>query len=157
MAELLHTYLQDHHAGAVSGVALFQRVAQGHSRPEVREAVGRVAGEVEQDKAVLEDLMSKVGARPSLVKDGSARVAEVAGQLKPNQRLRERSPLSDLLELEALTGAVLMKLLGWKTLLELNDPRMPRAMLEELRARAESQAAELDRLHLACADVLHQQ
>lgn len=156
MAELLHTYLQDHHAGSVAGVALFRRVAENHSHPEVREAVARLATEVEEDKAMLEELMANVGASPSAVKDSGARIAEVAGQFKPNQRLAKRSPLSDLLELEALTSAVLAKRLGWRTLIELNDERLPRAALESLLARAESQGQKLDRLHAGCASVLHQ-
>ncbi|PFG67192.1 hypothetical protein B0O41_2004 [Propionibacteriaceae bacterium ES.041] len=156
MSELLQTYLQDHHAGATSGVALFQRVAKSHGVPEIAAAVQRLSTEVESDKNSLEALMVDVGVRPSVVKDGTARVAELAGQIKTNQRLRERSPLSDLLELEALTAAVFAKRLGWATLLELNDPRLPRATLENLLARADAQGRELEQLHRRCASVLHQ-
>ncbi len=134
MSELLQTYLQDHHAGATSGVALFQRVAKSHGVPEIAAAVQRLSTEVESDKNSLEALMVDVGVRPSMVKDGTARVAEMAGQLKTNQRLRERSPLSDLLELEALTAAVFAKRL----------------------ARADAQGRELEQLHRRCATVLHQ-
>ncbi|WP_212753191.1 hypothetical protein [Enemella dayhoffiae] len=156
MTELLHTYLQDHHAGAVSGVALFRRVAENHSRAEVRTAVARLAEDIEEDKKLLEELMNQVGASPSLVKDSGARVAEVAGQLKPNQRFKDRSPLSDLLELEALTAAVMAKRLGWRALLGLADPRLSTEALERLLERAISQGQELDELHVGCADVLRE-
>lgn len=155
--QLLHVYLQDHHAGSAAGLDLFRRVADGHSRPEVASAVGVIADEVEQDQQSLEQLMSAVGARPSLAKDVPARAAEKLGQLKANNRLTSRSPLSDLLELEALTATVYAKLLGWKTLQQLDDPRLPADELQRLVDRAVDQGQRLDALHAQCADVLHAQ
>ncbi|GAB3712318.1 hypothetical protein [Mariniluteicoccus flavus] len=153
--ELLHVYLQDHHAGASAGVDLFRRVADSHSRPDVRETVARLGDEVEADKALLEELMAAVGAKPAAVKDIPARVGEKLSQLKANNRLVERSPMSDLLELEALTLAVHGKLLGWKTLQELADPRLSSELITRLIDRAADQGRELDDLRLSCADVLH--
>lgn len=155
--QLLHVYLQDHHAGAAAGLDLFRRVADGHSRPAVASAVRAISDEVEHDKQALEQLMTAVGARPSLAKDVPARAAEKLGQFKANNRLASRSPLSDLLELEALTAAVHAKLLGWKTLQRLDDPRLPADELRRLADRAVDQGQRLDELHAQCADVLHAQ
>lgn len=100
--------------------------------------------------------MTLVGTSPSTLKELPARAAEKVGQLKPNQRLAERSPLSDLLELEALTLAVTGKELGWKSLIDIADPRLPRATLEELATRAREQGEQLEKLRLRCTDALHQ-
>ena len=155
--EMLHTYLQDHHAGAAACVDLFRRVAESHDDAHVREVVSRLGDQTEEDKRSLEDLMTLVGTSPSTLKDLPARAAEKVGQLKPNQRLAERSPLSDLLELEALTLAVTGKELGWKSLIDIADPRLPRATLEELATRAREQGEELEKLRLRCTDALHQE
>ncbi|GAB3622473.1 hypothetical protein GCM10027418_05550 [Mariniluteicoccus endophyticus] len=153
--ELLITYLQDHHAGASAGIDLFRRVADSHSRPAVAAEVSRLADEIAEDKELLEELMAQVGAKPSVAKDLPARVGEKVSQLKTNNRLVERSPLSDLIELEALTLAVHGKLLGWKMLRQLDDPRLPATALDRLIDRAADQGKRLDALRLDCADVLH--
>lgn len=155
--EMLHTYMQDHHAGAAAGVDLFRRVAESHDDAHIREVVSRLGGQAEEDKRSLEDLMALVGTSPSTLKDLPARAAEKVGQLKPNQRLAERSPLSDLLELEALTLAVTGKGLGWKSLIDIADPRLPRATLEKLSTRAKERGEQLEQLRLRCTDALHQE
>lgn len=155
-SQSLTTYLQDHYAGSCAGVDVFRRVASGHGRPAVRMTVERLTGEIEEDQQSLVKLMAAVGAKPSMLKSVTARVGEKVGRAKPNQRLVRRSPLSDLLELEALTLAVTGKALGWKTLLALQDPRIPIAEVETLLTRAEAQADELNRLRLDCVDVLQE-
>ena len=155
--EMLHTYMQDHHAGAAAGVDLFRRVAESHTDPHTREVVSRVGDETVEDLKTLEELMELAGTSPSLLKDLPARAAEKFGQLKPNQRLAERSPLSDLLELEALTLALTGKEIGWKALLDIDVPRLPRATLEKLAARAREHGERLEELRLRCTDALKEE
>lgn len=152
--ELLHTYMQDHHAGAAAGIDLFRRVAKDHDDPKVRAVVARIGDETVEDLRNLEELMTLAGTSPSKLKDLPAKAAEKLGQLKPNQRLTERSPLSNLLELEALTIAVTGKTLGFKALLDIDDPRLPRATLEKLVKRAEEHGATLEELRLTCTGAL---
>lgn len=153
-AELLHTYMQDHHTGAAAGLDLFHRVAAGHSDPEIRAVISRLADETEQDKHSLERLMTLVGAKPSALKILTARVGEKLARFKPNQRLRDRSPLSDLIELEALTLAVRGRELGMKALLDIEDPRLPRESLQTLVERAVDHGTTLDELRLRCTNAL---
>ena len=148
MGAVITTYLQDHHAGSAAGVAAFHRVAEFHGDPEVREAVGRMAEEIAQDQAALEQVMASVGVRPAALKDLPARVAEKAARLKPNERVGRRSPLSDIEELEALVAAVHAKRLGWRLLLEAPDDRLDRDLLRRLGERAEEQEKTLDLLRL---------
>lgn len=156
MSELLATYLVDHHAGSSAGVDAFHRVAEGHGDAAVREAVARLAGDVEADQEALEAVMDAVGASPSTLKDTAASLGEKVGRLKPNQRLVERSPLSDLVELESLVAAVHAKGLLWKALVALDDPRIDRSAVERLAARADAQHDELERLRLSQVAKLHQ-
>lgn len=151
---MLHTYMRDHHAGAAAGVDLFRRVADAHEDGHIRDVVSRLGDQTEEDKAELERLMELVGTSPSLLKDLPARAAETVAKLKPNQRVAERSPLSDLLELEALTLAVTGKELGWKALLDIGDPRLPRTTLERLAERARDQGEQLETLRLECTNAL---
>ncbi|MEH6821088.1 MAG: DUF892 family protein [Dietzia psychralcaliphila] len=152
--ELLHTYMQDHHAGAAAGVDLFRRVAKEHDDPEIRAVLSRIGDETEEDLRNLEELMTLVGTAPSALKDLPARAAEKIGQLKPNQRFAQRSPLSNLLEVEALTIAVRGKELGFRALLDIDDPRLPRPTLEALVERALEHGGQLEKLRLTCTHVL---
>ncbi|AVZ38150.1 MULTISPECIES: hypothetical protein [unclassified Dietzia] len=154
--EMLHTYMQDHHAGAAAGVDLFRRVAKDHEDPEIREVVARIGDETEEDLHSLEELMTLAGTAPSALKDLPARAAEKLGQLKPNQRFAQRSPLSDLLELEALTIAVRGKELGFRALLDIGDPRLPQPTLEALVERAVEHGAQLEKLRLKCTGALRE-
>ena len=156
MSQLITTYLQDHRAGSVAGVDAFRRVAEGHGDPEVRTAVARIAEEVEADQADHERIMAAVGAQSSALKDIPAKIGEKVARLKPNERITKRSPLSDVLELEVLVVAVHGKWLGWRMLVELDDPRLDRADLERLADRAWTQHEELDRLRLSQAAKLLQ-
>lgn len=152
--EMLHTYMQDHHAGAAAGIDLFRRVAEDHSDLHVREVVSRIGDETVDDVKALEELMTLAGASPSLLKDLPAKASEKLGQLKPNRRAAERSPLSNLVELEALTLAVTGKKMGFRAMLEIDDPRLPTPTLQNLFERAERHARELEELRVRCTDAL---
>lgn len=149
--------MQDHHAGAAAGIDMFRRVAEDHQDLHTREVVALIGDETVEDLKSLEELMTLVGTSPSLIKDLPAKAAEKFGRLKPNQRIAERSPLSDLLELEALTIAVTGKTLGFKALLDIGDPRLPRATLQKLVERAEDHGRDLETLRLRSTDALTQQ
>lgn len=157
MSQLVTTYLQDHHAGSVGGLESFQRVAEGHADPHVREVVGRLVDEIKEDQTALERILSQVDGSTSTLKDAGAWVGEKAGRLKPNERLAERSPLSDLVELEMLVMGVHGKLLLWQALAALADPRMDAAELQRLVERAQAQEATLAELRLSQVGVLRQE
>lgn len=149
MDRLLETYLQDHHAGSVAGVAAFERIAASHGDEHVRQGVAAIGEQVKEDQKLLEDLMTAAGAKPSRVKNAGAAVGEKLGRLKPNERVVSRSPLSDLLELEALVAAVHTKMLGWVTLFHLDDPALSKDALQGLINRANEQEARLEELRLS--------
>jgi hypothetical protein len=82
---------------------------------------------------------------------------EKVARLKPNERVTKRSPLSDVLELEALVLAVQGKALGWRMLLEVQDRRIDRQLLDELLMRAVNQRDELEELRLSQAVKLREE
>lgn len=150
--ELLAVYLNDHLAGASAGAALFQRAAQsapGESKAELR----RLTAEVRQDRQTLLDLMSVLDVRVRRYKVIAGWVAEKAGRLKLNGRIVTRSPLSDLMELEALFLGVQGKAACFRTLRTLTDehPGLDAPRLDQLIDRAERQAVVLEQLRTQTA------
>ncbi|GAA1514051.1 hypothetical protein [Nocardioides humi] len=148
--EVLHGYLQHHWVGSTAGVSLFQRVARSHGDPAAATVVGELGEEVAGERETLRGLMTAVGVRPSRVGALAARAGEVAGRLKPNGRVLSRSPLTDVLELEALRDAVYGKRGGWEVLRSVadDDPRLDAALLDDLLARSDRQLERLQGLHV---------
>jgi len=134
---LLAIYLEDHHAAGVAGSRLAARLAATTASEGWEADLSRVLPEIAEDLATLESLMRRLGAKPNTMKDTIARVGERLGRLKPNGRLRERSPLSDLLELETLVVGIRGKQALWVSMR--NTALLPREELDRLIGRAEKQ------------------
>ena len=151
--DLLGIYLNDHLAGATGGLELARRVARSHRGPAAGAAVQRLAAEVAQDRAALEDIMGALGIPVRAYKVYAAWIGEKAARLKLNGYLLTRSPLSSLEELETLRLGVEGKAAGWRTLQELagTDTRLNRTNLNELMARARQQAGLLEELRVQAA------
>jgi hypothetical protein len=139
---LLSIYLRDHHAAAVAGTRLARRVATAAPR-ETSDDLSRVAEEIAEDLATLEKLMGRLGTRPNGAKDAVARVGERLGRLKLNGRLRTRSPLSDVVELETLVVGITGKQALWVSLRSATS--LPTDELDHLVQRAEGQKRIVER------------
>ncbi|WP_434445954.1 SRPBCC family protein [Lentzea sp. E54] len=141
--ELLSIYLNDHLAGVIAGTELARRVSRTH--PELRV----FADDVDSDRKELLDFMREAGVESRPHKAAIGWLSEKAGRLKYNGRVLGRSPLSDVLELEALRVGIESKSAMWRTLRQLKSFDEDR--LERLSRRAEGQAelVEQHRLRLA--------
>lgn len=139
---LLAIYLRDHHAAAVAGTRLARRVANVAPRDASGE-LSKVAKEIAEDLATLERFMGRLGTRPDLVKDAIARAGERLGRLKLNGRLRTRSPLSDVVELETLVVGIAGKEALWSSLRSATS--LPSDELDHLIDRAEGQKRIVER------------
>jgi len=148
--DLLGIYLNDHLAGATGGLELARRVAGSHRDS----ALQRLAAEVAQDRAALQDIMGALSIPVRSYKVYAAWIGEKAARLKLNGHLLARSPLSGLEELEMLRLGVEGKAAGWRTLRVLaeTDKRLDPARLDELIARARRQADLLEELRVRAAD-----
>jgi hypothetical protein len=143
----LSIYLNDHLAGATVGVELSKRAASANEGSEYGAFLSELAHEIAEDRASLERLMERFAVKKDRVKTTGAYLGEKVGRLKPNAHLTSYSPLSRVVELEALTLGVTGKLGLWRALIAVQDAddRLDPEELRVLAERAESQQAGLER------------
>jgi hypothetical protein len=141
---LLAIYLQDHLAGAAAARERFRFARDRNRGTPTGELLAGLLREVEEDAETLRRVLARVGAAPSTPKLAAALVVERVGRLKPNGRLLGYSPLSRLLELEALLLGVEGKRRLWLALAELDDPRLAEFDFAALTARAAVQSDALE-------------
>jgi hypothetical protein len=142
----LSIYLNDHLAGSTVGVNLARRTAGSNVGTRYGPVLRALAGELEEDRRSLLDVMERLSVGQDRLKTTLAWGAEKAGRLKLNGEVRGYSPLSRLEELEALSLGVEGKLGLWRTLLRTHgsDPRLSGVDLDELVKRARSQRRRLE-------------
>jgi hypothetical protein len=147
-ARLLGIYLNDHLAGATAGVALARRSRAGARSRDLAAALDVVMPEIAEDRATLLEHMRRLGVPVRTYKVVAGRAAELVGRFKPNGRIRERSPLTDLVELDGLVMGIGSKESLWRNLRGLADELAgpTAAELDVLIARAENQRATLERV-----------
>lgn len=151
---LLSVYLSDHAAGARAGIALSDRSRKRNEGTEFGEPLARFHRELKWERASLERFMAALGCETSNVKDALGLAGVWLGQLKLSGRLISYSPLSRVLELEALIGAVGAKRRLWNALRIVNPDRsIPAEKLTDLIDAADRQIADLERLHRAAVTI----
>ncbi|MBD3011301.1 MULTISPECIES: hypothetical protein [unclassified Streptomyces] len=150
---MLGIYLNDHLAGATAGMELARRTAREHRQSPLGGDLEDVAAQIMEDREALLTVMADLEVPVRRYKVYGGWLGEKAGRLKPNGRLRRRSGLSTVLELESLRIGVEGKALLWHGLLAAadEDPRLDPDRLTELLNRARRQRATLRSLHEAAA------
>ena len=147
---LLEIYLADHAAAATAGAALARRAAQNNSTNAYGHFLNGLSAAIEEDRRSLQQIIAQLGFQESRSKEAAAWLGEKAGRLKLNGRLREYSPLSRVLELEALSVGVAGKLALWESLLA--QPRVIERLsgpdLAVLADRARQQRAKVEQHRL---------
>jgi len=143
---LLTTYLNDHLAGATAGRELAKRSASSNRGSSYGSFLEALAAEIDEDRDSLSEIMRALDISVDHAKMIAGWGAEKLGRLKLNGRLLGYSPLSRVVELEALALGINGKLALWRTL-----DRLPRAGAEladfdlpELIRRAERQLEQLE-------------
>ncbi|MEU5145782.1 hypothetical protein AB0G42_01100 [Streptomyces yangpuensis] len=152
----LAIYLNDHLTGANGGVEVLRRAADAHRGGALGASLESLAEQVAQDRLSLRTLMADLDVPVMRTRAALGRLAEKVGRLKLNGRILARSPLSDVLELEAMRMGVEGKAACWRSLRSLarTDPRIDTALIEELLQRAEQQIRALEAMRSACASQL---
>jgi hypothetical protein len=153
MVGMLAIYLNDHLAGSTVGLELAKRAAANNRKSAYGRFLEQLAAEIREDRETLLEIMRSLGVGTDRVKVSAAWVAEKLGRLKLNGRLLGYSPLSRLVELEALALGVTGKLAMWRALdqLEPGHPELAKATLAELIARAQRQLQGLEEQRLRAA------
>ena len=151
--KLLAIYLTDHLAGAEVGTELVRRsLGSNRDDPELGGPLEELRREIEEDRETLERLIDSAGVRRDLVKRSAAWAAEKLGRLKLNGQLTGYSPLSALVELEALCVGVTAKRQLWRALAETLGPQsVPGFDFAALAERAAAQRERIEGLQLIAA------
>jgi hypothetical protein len=146
---LLEIYLADHLAASTAGVALSRRTAQSNAGTALGDVLRRLVTEIEEDRRTLQAIVAELGFRESKAKNTLAWAGEKAARLKLNGQLRGYSPLSRIVELEALSVGVAGKLALWQSL---KSPALSERLsgfdLDQLAERAQRQRTEIEELRI---------
>ncbi|MGW3494642.1 hypothetical protein [Streptomyces sp. NPDC001020] len=139
--KLLGIYLNDHLAGATAGTQRAAHLARTARGSALGRAIAPVAAEIAQDRSELLGIMRDLDVPVRRHKVCVGWVGERLARLKGNGRLVRRSPLSTVLELEALRLGIEGKAAGWQTLRRISatDERLDPAPLDRLLERARRQ------------------
>ncbi|MCX5152148.1 hypothetical protein OHB36_36375 [Streptomyces sp. NBC_00320] len=150
---LLAIYLNDHLAGANSGVCLIRRMARTHSGTPAGSLLAELSEQIADDRESLREIMTALDVPAQWHRVVIGRLAEKAGRVKLNGRLVSRSPLSDVLELEAMRLGVEGKASLWRSLGTIADAttHLDPAAVARLLDRAHRQAAALEELRVEAA------
>lgn len=150
--DALGHYLRIHLTGSAGGIELFSR-GSGMPDEEARRVVLGIRDELVEEREQLLSIAHRVGARPAPLAAVAAKVGERIGRLKPNGHLLSRTPLTDLIDLEAMRVAVAGKTAGWEALLSVVDQHdgLPLDELTALHEQALRQTEQLAELHSRAA------
>jgi hypothetical protein len=141
---LLGIYLNDHLAGVAAGGELAKRLTAAQRGKPAAAVLARITREVLDDRLALLKVMADLGVPVRRYKAVGARVGERIGRLKPNGHLFRRSPLSGVVELEALRLVIEGQGAAWRALRliadrhEALDPEVLDRLVDRARARSEA-------------------
>lgn len=151
---LLRIYLNDHMGGSTAGIELARRARAENQGTPMGDYLGALVSELEEDRSTLEGVMNTLGLRRDYVKSGLAWVGEKVARLKFNGTLLGYSPLSRVVELEALCLGAEGRLSMWRSMKRLarKDERLQRFDFAALIVRAEHQRRTLERMRQQSTD-----
>jgi hypothetical protein len=149
MASVLNTYLQDHLAGAQFAVSLLHDLTSQEVDAETAILAAKLLPEIEEDRTILERLVTGLGCEESAIKQAIAWFTQKAGRLK----LSLGEPVGIFEAMEVLALGVLGKLALWNALRAIQDAEslVARLDFETLCQRAEQQHAAIEQLRLRLA------
>jgi hypothetical protein len=150
--DLLGIYLTDHWAGAGAGVALARRILRNNRTTPWADELEWLVSQIESDEHVLVGLRASLGISGGGWKRLLARIVERIGRLKRNGGGVGYSPLSRVVELEAMSLGVVGKLRLWNAL-KSAPSLMSHAELGELEDRARNQLDLLASIHQKASDI----
>jgi hypothetical protein len=147
---LLLIYLDDHWAGAGAGLALLRRLADNNRDTPMAVRLDGLVREVETEERILQLVRDELDAGQGRLKRGMALAAERVGRFKLNGRLLGYSPLSRVLETEAMIASVSAKRCLWSALQQsrwLDRSSLAGVDFSELEERSGEQLETLRGIH----------
>lgn len=139
--DLLGIYSNDHLAAARGGIELVSRMLGVHRGTPYEPRLEQLLDELREEQAAVRACMAALDMPVRQYKQVGSWIGEKLSRVKLNGHLLSRSPLSDLVEFEFLSTAVLAKRAGLETLREIGavDPRLDADLLDRLIAQADEQ------------------
>lgn len=152
---LLDIYVGDHWAGAGAGTRLARRLHENNRDSPWAAELGRIADAVTEDDRTLAQVRDALDNGRGDIKRVLGLVGERIARLKPNGRVVSYSPLSRVVECEALLSGVAGKHRLWVALGRnvVGVPELAEFDFDLLEQRAEHQIETLRRLHREFAAV----
>ena len=111
---LLGLYLDDHRAGAAGGLALARRMLEANPDNYLTATMRELTDEIERDRALLEDIIVRLGYSPNRLKMVLGAAGAWIARLKANGYVTRYSPLSRLEEFEMLSAGIMSKASLWR-------------------------------------------
>lgn len=148
---LIAVYLGDHRAGAAAGVEIVRRMRARNRGTGFGAELAALHADILDDRDSLEEIADRLDMPSARTKATLGTLGAKLGVLKPSGRLKQYSPVSRVLEFEALLMAVQAKRELWDVLRFAADGAVDPGELERLVARADSQLDTLRRLHREAA------
>jgi hypothetical protein len=150
--EALAAYLNDHLAGSVAAIELIERAVSAHKGTPLGRFLLGLQNEIEADQDSLRDLLRRLGAGESRLKQAGAWLSEKASRIKLSGP-DEASPLALLETLETLALGVQGKLSLWRVLRAVAPRHRELAGVDfnRLEQRAADQHAKIEARRLEAA------
>ena len=141
-------YIRIHLTGAAVGIQLFDRGSRLLDA-DARAVVEHIRDELVEEREQLLAMAHRIGVGPAPLATAVAKLGERLSRLKPNGHLLHRTPMTDLMDLEAMGVAAAGKIAGWESLLSVADQHdgLERAELDALLEHARRQHDQLSELH----------
>ena len=115
-AEPLAIYLEDHLAGSVAALRLMEELAEVDRGTPLETTLRRLHAEVSEEQRGLRELLARIDARPSALKQAAAWVSEKVGEGKLALAARSHPALARLQGLESLVLGLQGKLSLYRVL-----------------------------------------
>lgn len=150
---VLTTYLNDHLAGSVAALELVRHLQESSKGTERERLFASLKTDVEEDQAVLQNLLHQVGGRESKVRRAAAWLGEKLGEAKLKIDDTGTGELELLEALETLALGIQGKLALWRALEAARDwrPEIQKLDLAKLKSRAADQHERVDAERLRVA------
>ena len=151
--ESLGIYLNDHLAGATTGMELAEKLCTANPDGQLGADLSSLVSEIRTDRVTLEGLMESLGVGQSTVKQVAGWGAEKLSRLKLSTRLTGNPDLTRMLEMETLSLGIEGKLAMWQALKGIDglDTELGRADFDRLIFRARQQREVLEPYRLEAA------
>jgi hypothetical protein len=144
--EGLATYLRDHLGGAAMGVELANKIAAEYADTPAGPFLAGLAGDIEADRASLEELMDRLQIAPGPLRQAAGWIAEKLSRVRLSETMAGTPELKRLMEFEVMALGIEGKLAMWRALstISTSRPELAAFDLARLVERAETQRGALE-------------